>query len=158
MYLQYLVIFFIIFIHMHFASHLGPRDEDRARDVVPTTRCSWWTTWRMDLTSGCSQASTYPSKHYLSVKLKASPSFMHVGVMLRRWSSCKKKHLWKINTEAKPKLPSGELRYSDTPWDEGWHRPKDEKTDWPMLICVMIVISYKGHECKSTQAASCAYK
>jgi hypothetical protein len=40
----YLVVFFIIFIHMHLASHLGPRDDDRASDVVPTTRYSWWTT------------------------------------------------------------------------------------------------------------------
>jgi hypothetical protein len=38
------------------------------------------------------------------------------------------------------------------------HRLKDEKTDRPMIICVMIVTSYKGHECKSTQAAPCAYK
>jgi hypothetical protein len=29
---------------MHLASHLGPRDDDRASDVVPTTRCSWWMT------------------------------------------------------------------------------------------------------------------
>jgi hypothetical protein len=36
--------YFIIFIHMHHASHLGPRDDDRASDVVPTTRCSWWMT------------------------------------------------------------------------------------------------------------------
>jgi hypothetical protein len=36
--------YFIIFIHMHPASHLVPRDDDRASDVVPTTRCSWWTT------------------------------------------------------------------------------------------------------------------
>jgi hypothetical protein len=34
-----LVIHFIIFIHMHLASHLGPRDDDRASDVVPPTRC-----------------------------------------------------------------------------------------------------------------------
>ena len=32
------------------------------------------------------------------------------------------------------------------------------KTDRPMIICIMIVTSYKGHECKSTQAAPCAYK
>jgi hypothetical protein len=51
----YLLVFFIIFIHMHLASHLGPREDDRASDVVPTTRCSWWTTQRrMNLTSGCS--------------------------------------------------------------------------------------------------------
>jgi hypothetical protein len=37
----YLVVFFTIFIHMHPASHLGPRDDNRASDVVPTTRCSW---------------------------------------------------------------------------------------------------------------------
>nr|ACG46323.1 hypothetical protein [Zea mays] len=37
----------------------GPRGGDRASDVVPTTRCSWWTTRRMDLTSGCSP-SEYP--------------------------------------------------------------------------------------------------
>jgi hypothetical protein len=53
-----LVIYFIIFIHMHPASHLGPRDDDYASDVVPTTRCSWWTTQRgMDLTTDAHQAS-----------------------------------------------------------------------------------------------------
>jgi hypothetical protein len=52
-----------------------------------------------------------------------------VGGLLRRRRSHKKKHLRKINTEAKPKLPSGELRHSDTPWDEGWHRLNDEKTN-----------------------------
>jgi hypothetical protein len=31
---------FTIFIHVHPASHLGPRDDDRTSDVVPTTRCS----------------------------------------------------------------------------------------------------------------------
>jgi hypothetical protein len=54
--------------------------------------------------------------------------------------------------------PSGELRHSDTPWDEGWHRLKDEKTNWPMIICFMIVTGCKGHKCKSTQAAPWAYK
>jgi hypothetical protein len=39
-YLEYLVLFSIIFIHMHPAYHLGLRDDDRASDVVPTTRCS----------------------------------------------------------------------------------------------------------------------
>jgi hypothetical protein len=82
----------------------------------------------------------------------------HVGGQLRRRRSCKKKYIWKINTEATSKLPSRELRHSDTPRDEGLHRLKDEKTDRPMIICVMIVTSYKGHECKSTQAAPCAYK
>jgi hypothetical protein len=38
------VIFFIVFIHMHLASHLGPREDDRATGVVPTTSCRWWTT------------------------------------------------------------------------------------------------------------------
>ena len=63
---------------MHPASHLGPRGDDRASDVVPTTRCSRWTTQgRMDITSGCSPSEYPPCKHYLSVKLKASPGFMH---------------------------------------------------------------------------------
>jgi hypothetical protein len=67
---------FIIFIHMHLAPHIGPRDDDRASDVVPTTRCSggrpeeWWT-YPVD----ARQASTSPSKHYLSVKLKGKPRF-----------------------------------------------------------------------------------
>ncbi|XP_035821221.1 uncharacterized protein [Zea mays] len=29
---------------MRGTSRPGPRDDDRATDVVPTTRCSWWTT------------------------------------------------------------------------------------------------------------------
>jgi hypothetical protein len=29
---------------MYLESHLGPRDDNRASDMVPTTRCSWWTT------------------------------------------------------------------------------------------------------------------
>jgi len=48
---------------MHPASHLGPRGDDRASDVVPTTRCSWWTYWRMvDLTSGCSPSEYLPQQ------------------------------------------------------------------------------------------------
>jgi hypothetical protein len=43
-YLVLLCATFIIFIHMHLASHLGPSDDDRASDVVPTTRCRRWTT------------------------------------------------------------------------------------------------------------------
>jgi hypothetical protein len=59
----YLVIFFIVFIHMHPASHLGPRGGDRANDVVTTTRCSRWTTQgRMDLTSGCSPSEHLPQQ------------------------------------------------------------------------------------------------
>jgi hypothetical protein len=81
-----------------------------------------------------------------------------LGVRFVTVDPVRRKHLRKINTEAKPKLPSGGLRHSDTPWDEGWHRLKDEKTNSHMIICVMIVISYKGHEYKSTQATSCAYK
>jgi hypothetical protein len=38
-----------------------------------------------------------------------------VGGLLRRRRSYKKKYLRKINTEATPKLPSKELRHSDTP-------------------------------------------
>jgi hypothetical protein len=38
------------------------------------------------------------------------------------------------------------------------HRLKDEMTNWPMIICIMIVNLCKGHECNSPQAASCAYK
>jgi hypothetical protein len=38
-----------------------------------------------------------------------------VGGLLRRRRSCKKKQIREINTEATPKLPSRELRHSDTP-------------------------------------------
>jgi hypothetical protein len=76
-----------------------------------------------------------------------------VGGLLRRRRSYKRKHFRKINTEATPKLPSRELRS-----DEGLHRLKNEKTNRPMIICVMIVTSCKGHKCKSTQAAPCSYK
>jgi hypothetical protein len=38
------------------------------------------------------------------------------------------------------------------------HRFKDEMTNQPMITCVMIVIICRGHECKFTQAAPCAYK
>jgi hypothetical protein len=38
------------------------------------------------------------------------------------------------------------------------HRLKDEMTNQPMIICIMIVDLCKGHECNSPQAASCAYK
>jgi hypothetical protein len=35
---------------------------------------------------------------------------------------------------------------------------KMKKTNWPMIIYVMIVTDCKGHECKSTQVAPYAYK
>jgi hypothetical protein len=45
---------------MHPASHLGPRNDDRASDMVPTRRYSWWMTRRrMDLTSGCSPSECH---------------------------------------------------------------------------------------------------
>jgi hypothetical protein len=72
MYLQYLVIFFIIFIYMHLASHLGPRD-DRASDganhkvqSVDDPRKDGHNQWIL-------AKRVSPSKHCLSVKLKASP-------------------------------------------------------------------------------------
>nr|ACG40466.1 hypothetical protein [Zea mays] len=41
----------------------GPRDDDRASDVVPPTRCSWWTTQgRMDIISGCSPSEYLPQQ------------------------------------------------------------------------------------------------
>jgi hypothetical protein len=42
--------------------------------------------------------------------------------------------------------------------DEGVNRLKDEMTNRPMIVCVMIVIDYKGHKCNFTQATPCAYK
>nr|ACG47292.1 hypothetical protein [Zea mays] len=54
------------FLQTPFGFVYGTRDDDRATDVVPTTRCSWWTTQgRMDLTSGCSP-SEYLSQQTLS--------------------------------------------------------------------------------------------
>jgi hypothetical protein len=38
------------------------------------------------------------------------------------------------------------------------HRLKDEMTNRPMIICIMIVDLCKGHECNSPQAVSYAYK
>nr|ACG24506.1 hypothetical protein [Zea mays] len=44
-------------------SMTGPRDDDRASDVVPPTRCSRWTTQgRMDITSGCSPSEYLPQQ------------------------------------------------------------------------------------------------
>jgi hypothetical protein len=37
-------------------------------------------------------------------------------------------------------------------------KKKNASSNWPMIIYVMIVTGCKGHECKSTQAAPCAYK
>jgi hypothetical protein len=52
------------------------------------------------------------------------------GSLLRRRRSYKKKHLRKIDT--KPKLPIRRLRSQR-------HRLKDEMTNRPMIICIMIV-------------------
>jgi hypothetical protein len=87
-----------------------------------------------------------------------------VGGLLHRWRSFKKKHLRKISIEANiarrhaPKPPSRELRHSDMPWDKGLHRLKEEKTNRPMVICVMIVTSCRGHKCNFDRAVSRAYK
>jgi hypothetical protein len=41
----------------------GPRENDRASDVVPLIRCSRWTTQgRMDITSGCSPSKYLPQQ------------------------------------------------------------------------------------------------
>jgi hypothetical protein len=57
-----------------------------------------------------------------------------------------------------PKLSPIKLRHSDMSQDEGVNRLKDEMTNRPMIVCVMIVIDWKGHKCNFTQVAPCAYK
>jgi hypothetical protein len=62
---------------MHLASHLGPRDDDRAviwcqpQDAVDGRPEEWWT-YPVD-----ARRASATRQHYLSVKLKASPGFMH---------------------------------------------------------------------------------
>nr|ACG48394.1 hypothetical protein [Zea mays] len=60
---------------MHLASHLGLRQDDRASDVVPPTRCSRWTTSRMDLTSGCSPSEYLPQQTLSKCQIKGKPRF-----------------------------------------------------------------------------------
>jgi hypothetical protein len=93
---------------------------------------------------------------FLVLNAKGGESIRPVGGLLLCRRSYKKKYLRKTKTEAEPKLPSKEL--CSTPLDEGMYRLKDEKTNRPMIICVMIITRYEGHKCKSTQAAPCAYK
>jgi hypothetical protein len=78
--------------------------------------------------------------------------------MLRHRRSCKKKHLRQILSKAVPKLSSIKLWHSGISQDEGLHRLKDEKTDRPMIICVVIVIGCKGYKCNFDRAMSHAYK
>jgi hypothetical protein len=40
-----------------------------------------------------------------------------------------------------------QLWHRDMSWDGGLHRLKEEKTNQSMIICVMIVTSYRGHKC-----------
>jgi hypothetical protein len=72
--------------------------------------------------------------------------------MLRRWRSCKKKHLRQILSKAVPKLSSIKLWHSDMSQDKGVHRLKDEMTNQPVIACIMIVSICKGHECNFSQA------
>jgi hypothetical protein len=74
-----------------------------------------------------------------------------VGGLLRRRRSHKKKHLRKL-TRSRSYQSKGFRAYFQM------HRLKDEMTNWPMIICIMIVNLCKGHECNSPWAASCAYK
>jgi hypothetical protein len=86
----------------------------------------------------------------LNLGIVAHTEGVTVEGLLRSRRSCKKKHLLKINTEITPKLPSRELRHNDMPWEEGLHQLKDEKTDWPMIVYVMILINCKGYKCNFT--------
>jgi hypothetical protein len=89
------------------------------------------------------------SRIKLVTKNELAPRRGTVGSLLHRRRSFKKKHLRKISTKASiarrytPKLPSRELWHSDMPCYEGRHRLKEEKTNRPMVICVMIVTSWK---------------
>jgi hypothetical protein len=87
-----------------------------------------------------------------------------VGGLLLHRSFFKQKHLrWDdmhadITRTYMPKLQPRKLRHNDAPWDEGWHRIKEEKTVQSLIICVMFVICYQGHKCNFDRAASRAYK
>ena len=56
--------------------------------------------------------------------------------------------------DAVPKLDARELRLNG----RKRNRLKEEKTNRPMVICVMIVTSCRGHKCNFDRAASRAYK
>jgi hypothetical protein len=133
---------------------------------------AWWATSRSEYFNRFSATSsgkvffgpsTFRSlRNFSRIKLVTkndlAPRMGYFWGLLRRRRSYKKKHLRKISTKATPKLSSRELWHSDTPWDEGLHRLKEEKTGRPTIICVMIVTSCKGHKCNFDRAASRAYK
>jgi hypothetical protein len=48
------------------------------------------------------------------------------------------------------KLSSIRLRHSDMSQDEGVNRPKDEMTNKPTIVCVMVVIDCEEHKCNFT--------
>jgi hypothetical protein len=56
--------------------------------------------------------------------------------------------------ESVPKLYAGKLRLSS----RKRNRPKEEKTDQSMIVCVMFIVICWGHECNFDRAASRAYK
>jgi hypothetical protein len=62
-----------------------------------------------------SDISGYRRQHIIGNLFYSNFKIKFVRGLLRRRRSCKKKHLWKTNTEATPKLTSSELRHSDTP-------------------------------------------
>jgi hypothetical protein len=138
--------------HRGHCGHGAPHNPRMALEG-PILSCSrWW--WALPALVLASQSEGYSAKQSAHQAAGfATRAWRCDGFcwgLLHRRRSCKKKRLRKINTEATSKLPSRELRHSDASWDEGLHRHKDEKTDRPMIICVMIVTSCKGHECNFT--------
>jgi hypothetical protein len=49
-----------------------------------------------------------------------------------------------------PKPSPIKLRHNDMFQDEGVNRLKDEMTNKPMIVCVIIVIDRRGHKCNCT--------
>ena len=52
--------------------------------------------------------------------------------------------------EPVPKLLAGKLRLRS----RKRNRPKEEKTDQSMIVCVMFIVSYQGYECNFNRVAS----
>jgi hypothetical protein len=60
--------------------------------------------------------------------------------------------------KAVPKLSFIKFRLSHVSQVEGVNRLRDEMTNRPVIACIVIVSSCKGHECNFLQAVFYAYK
>jgi hypothetical protein len=109
----------------------------------------WWTKIKMEIARYVARCDTY--RHVKAIHMKTAGPLQLLGVCFVAEGPIRRNTFGILTQSRSYQSESFGVHFQR-------HRLKDEMTNRPMIVCIIIVDLCKGHECNSPQATSCAYK